>query len=143
MLLTSFVRGSTLIFDSLILLSSSARGSKLIKLGSVSVLHLKADQTCNFNFVICLLTWTYPLLPAWLRFCLCHACLLNWTYNSDANCIFYSSGLTSGCQFFSSSFIYLDLPLSASQKTSNPAQLGFLKTPILFEYYLLSPRRFF
>ena len=50
---------------------------KPIKLGSVSVLHLKADQTCNFNFVICLPTWTYPSLPDWLRFWLCHACLLN------------------------------------------------------------------
>ena len=42
---SSSARGSTWIFDSPILLPSSARDSKLIKLGSVSVSHLEADQT--------------------------------------------------------------------------------------------------
>ena len=76
MLLSFFIRGSTLIFDSLILLSSSARGSKLIfdslicslywthtwrpvKLGSVPVLHLKASQTW---FKLCHMS-TYLDLP--------------------------------------------------------------------------------
>ena len=77
------------------------------------------------NFVICLLIWTYPSLPAWLRFCLCRACLFNWTYNSNANFIF-SSGLTSGCQLFSSSFYLPGLTSECQTKeTSNPAQLGF------------------
>ena len=35
-------------------------------------------------FFIYLLTWTYFWLPVWLRFWLCHAYLLDWTYNSDA-----------------------------------------------------------
>ena len=43
-----------------------------------------------------------------------HTCLFDWTYNSDAK-----------------------------RKASNPTQLGFLKTPLLFEYYLLSPRKSF
>ena len=122
---------------------------KPVKLGSVPVLHLKAGQTCNFNFVICLLTWTYPSLPAWSRFWLFHACLLNWTYNSDANFIiiffihldlppgasslssFYLPGLTSECQF------------KRDFKSSSVGIWASLKTPILFEYYLLSPRRSF
>ena len=55
-----------------------------VKLGSVLVLHLKASQTCSSKFTICLLTWTYPSLPVWLRFWLCHAYLLDWTYTFDA-----------------------------------------------------------
>ena len=58
--------------------------------------------------------------------------------------LFFHLDLPPGASSFHHLFIYLDLPLSASSKeTSNPAQLGCLKTPILFEYYLLSPRRSF
>ena len=49
---------------------------KPVKLDSVLVLHLKASQTCSSNFTICLFTWTYPSLPVWLCFWLCHAVYL-------------------------------------------------------------------
>ena len=52
---------------------------RLVKLGSVPILHLKASQTWSSNFAMCLLTWTlssliwfltwtYPSLPVWLHF---------------------------------------------------------------------------
>ena len=98
---------------------------KPIKFGSVPVLHLKTSQTCNSNFVICLLTWTYPSLPVWLRFWLCHACLLNWTYNSDANFIFFIHlDLPPGASSFHHLFIYLDLPPSARQRGFKSSSVG-------------------
>ena len=105
-LLSSSARGLKLIFNLLTLLSSSTRGLKLVfkwwfvhltrgfpnlvlfrsctwkpvKLGSVPILHLKANQTwfCSglytwksvklvIQIVICILTWTYPWLPVLLH----------------------------------------------------------------------------
>ena len=101
------------------------------KLGSVSVLHLKADQTCNFNFVICLLTWTYPSLqPCCVSDFVTLVCLIGLT-TLMPTLFFYSSGLTSGCQFFSSSFIYLDLPPSASQKDFKSSSVGIFDTYLM------------
>ena len=80
---------------------------------------MKAGQTCNFNFVICLPTWTYPSLPVLF--------------------FFIRLDLPPGASSYHL-FIFLDLPLSASSKeTSNPAQLGFG----LFENFDLFENTFF
>ena len=128
---SSFAWGSKLIFDSLILLSSSARGSKLILIywyfyppplevsklifnGDLFTLldsHLKASETwfcfgltleSQWNLILSRsYTWkpvklVVQILPyvylsgltlhcQWLRFWLCHAYLLDWTYTFEAN----------------------------------------------------------
>ena len=81
-----------------------------IKLGSVPILHLKANQTCSSNFTICLLTWTYPSLPVWLCFWLCHAYLLDWTYTFNANAKRLQIQLSWDLGFFENSDLIWILP---------------------------------
>ena len=110
-----------------------------VKLGSVPVLHLKTGQTW-FCFGLTLesrsnlvSTLSYVCLPGLTLHCqtgcasdfVTLVCLIGLTTLMPI--LFSSSGLTFWCQFFPSSFIYLDLPLSASQRDFKSSSVGIFE----------------
>ena len=68
-----------------------SRTWKPVKLGSIPILHLK----CQSNLILFSRS-TYldlPLATSLVALLLCHAYLLDWTYNSDANQIGFKSNM--------------------------------------------------